>query len=135
MRASQGLTLIEVLIAIVVLAVGVLAAASMQTGALSASNRARVSQELTNTARTEMERQRQFVRPGVDPAPDCLSKNTVPSGYTCTVTVAPCRVTTTTSPSLSCGTGTGTVVADQVTVSVSRPQTPAVTLRTVIARP
>ncbi len=135
MRDSQGLTLIEVLIAIVVLAVGVLAAASMQTSALSASNRARVAQELTNTARTEMERQREFARPGIDPAPECLSKNALPSGYTCTVTVAPCRITTaTTPPSLSCGTGTGTVVADQVTVSVSRPQTPAVTLRTIIAR-
>lgn len=136
MRDSQGLTLIEVLIAIVILAVGVLAAASMQTSALSASNRARVVQELTNTARTEMERQREFVRSGTSAAaasPTCLS--TAPSGYTCTVTVAPCRITTaTTPPSLSCSTGTNTVVADQVTVSVSRPQTTAVTLRTVIAR-
>lgn len=131
MKASAGLTLIEVLIAIVVLAVGVLAAASMQTGALSASNRARVAQELTNTARTEMERQRQFVRPGVDPAPDCLSKDIVPSGYTCTVTVAPCRIV---SSALSCTSGTEPVVADQVFVRVVGPQSSTAELRTVVAR-
>lgn len=134
MKTSSGLTLLELLIAIVVLAVGVLAAASMQTSALSASNRSRVAQEVTNTARTEIERQRQFVRSGTAPAlasPTCLS--TVPSGYTCTVTVVPCRIANT-PPVLVCATGTGTVVADQVTVSVSRPQASPATLRTVIAR-
>lgn len=134
MKTSSGFTLLEVLVAIVVLAVGVLAAASMQTSALSASNRARVAQEITNTARTEAERQRQFVRSGTSPAPAspaCLSA--VPTGYTCTVAVVPCRIANT-PPALICATGTGTVVADQVTVSVSRPQASTVQLKTVIAR-
>lgn len=133
MKASAGLTLLELLVAIVVLAIGVLAAASMQTSALSASNRSRIAQEVTNTARTEAERQRQFVRFGTAPAPPspvCLSS--VPSGYTCTVTVAPCRIV---SGALTCmTTATGPVVADQVTISVSRPQNSPVLLRTVIAR-
>lgn len=137
MKTSPGFTLLEVLVAIVVLAVGVLAAASMQTTALSASNRSRIAQEMTNTARTEAERQRQFARPGTasaEASPACLS--TVPTGYTCTVVVVPCRIVSGSNPlRLSCATTeTGPVVADQVTVSVSRPQTAPVSLRTVIAR-
>lgn len=131
MKASSGLTLIEVLIAIVVLAVGVLAAASMQTSALSASSRARIAQEVTNTARTEMERQRQVVRSGISPASlECL-----PTSPSCTVTVAPCRIVTSSgTPALSCTTGTGPVVADQVIVRVVGPQSSTVELRTVVAR-
>ncbi len=132
MKASSGFTLLEVLVAIVVLAVGVLAAASMQTSALSASSRARIDQEVTNTARTEMERQRQFMRSGTAPAPSspaCLS--TVPSGHTCTLAVAPCRII---SGALKCANGTGPVVADQVTVGISKPQATPVSLMTVIAR-
>lgn len=146
MKTSSGFTLLEVLVAIVVLAVGVLAAASMQTSALSASNRSRIAQEVTNTARTEAERQRQFIRSGTAPATspaNCLS--TLPPGYICTtpstvgnvtVTIVPCRIVSGSNPlRLSCTTTeTGPVVADQVTVGVSRPQAAPVSLRTVIAR-
>ena len=132
MKASAGLTLIEIIIALSILSIGVLAAASLQGSALSASNRARVIQEVTNTARTEVERQRQFARTGTGPAaasPGCLS--TAPAGYTCTVTVVPCRIV---SNALSCGTGTAPVVADQVTVTVVGPQASSVELQTVVAR-
>ncbi len=132
MKTSAGLTLIEVMIAMAVLSIGVLAAASLQTTSLSASSKARIIQEVTNTARTEMERQRQFVRTGTGPAPaspSCLS--TAPTGYTCTVTVVPCRIV---SNALSCGPGNGTVLADQVTVRVVGPQASSVELRTVVAR-
>lgn len=126
---QQGLTLIEVLIAVMVLGVGVIAAASMQTTSLKASSTARIVQEVTNAARTEMELQRKQVRGSLSAAPEpCLSN---PS-YKCEVVVVPCRLI---SGVLSCSMAqSGTVVADQITVTVVGPQASEVRLDTVVAR-
>lgn len=54
-RGSSGLTLIEVVIAILILAVGVLALAALQTSSLAATGTARDLQELNADARSEMD--------------------------------------------------------------------------------
>lgn len=131
MKSGTGLTLIEVLVAIVILAVGVLAAAAMQTTALRASSDARAIQDVTEFAEREIELRRQFdLSSTTGKSTTCTSVAPVPTGYTCAVEVRACQLSGST---LSC-TGTGTE-ADQITVTVTGPRGKTVTLRTVKARP
>lgn len=124
MRASAGLSLVEVTVALFIFAVGVIAAASLQVSALRASSTARTVQEVTNAARTEMELQRQAPKSGCQAA--------VPEGYSCTAEVSPCRVQ---GGALVCGAATSAeLAAHQVTVTVTGPQDRAITLRTVVRR-
>lgn len=130
MRSETGLTLIEVLIAIVILAVGVLAAATMQTTALRASNDARAIQGVTKTAEAEIEFRRQIdLTATAGQEPTC--KTTVATGYTCVVSVVPCSLS---AAALSCSSGVSSPVADQATVTVNGPRSKTITLKTVRAR-
>lgn len=131
MKSTVGMTLLEVLIAIAVLAVGVLAAAAMQTTALRASSDARAIQDVTEFAEREIELRRQFdLNSTAGKSPTCTSVAPVPTGYTCAVEVRACQLS---SSTLSC-TGTGTD-ADQVVVIVTGPREKTITLRTIKARP
>lgn len=143
MRSDTGLTLIEVLVAIVILAVGVLAAATMQTTALRASNDAKAIQGVTKLAEGELELRRSIslsTFPGN--STDCQSvdkdadgKPKVPTGYTCGVVIRPCGLSSTTPPALSCpATGVSNPVADQATVTVNGPRSKTIALKTVKAR-
>lgn len=136
MKSSAGLTLLEVLIAIVVLAVGVLMAASMQTTALRASSDATAIQGVTKLAENEIALRRQInlaTSPGNSTT--CRSMSPVPTGYTCQAVIRPCQLTgTASSAALSCSTSVLNPVADQATVTVSGPRAKTVTLRTVKAR-
>lgn len=130
MKSSTGLTLIEVLIAIVILAVGVLAAAAMQTTALRASNDAQAIQGVTKTAEAEIEFRRQIdLTATAGQQPTC--KTAVATGYTCVVSVVPCSLS---AGALSCSSGALSSVADQATVTVNGPRSKTITLRTVRAR-
>ena len=140
MKASTGFTIVELLIAIVIISVGVIAAVSLQTTALRASAKARNIQEVTNAVRTEAELQRQAYRqrPAAIPAspvPQCMSTS-LPSGHTCTVRILPCRLSGT-AKTLSCANVASTlpVVGDQITVRVVGPQAESVEVRTIVARP
>lgn len=127
MKSTAGMTLLEVLIAIVVLAVGVLAAAAMQTNALSATNDARAIQGVTKLAEEKIEfhRQLDYNDPLTERNPECEA----PGGYTCTIEVRACQLSGST---LSCtGFGTG---ADQITVTATGPREKTITLRTVRSR-
>lgn len=121
MKSVIGLTLIEVLIAIVVLAVGVLAAAAMQTTALRASSDAKAIQDVTEFAEREIELLRQS-----EPSPG--TKDCSKSPYTCTAVVRACQLS---SSNLTCA-GTGTD-AHQITVTVTGPREKTITLKTVKA--
>lgn len=131
MKKSKGLTLIEVLIAIVVLAVGVLAAAAMQTTALRASSDAKAIQGVTEFAEREIELRRQFdLSTPAGKSTTCTSVTPMPTGYTCGVVVSACQLS---GSSLACA-GTGTD-ADRIVVTVTGPREKTITLRTVKARP
>lgn len=140
MKSTKGLTLIEVLIAIVILAVGVLAAAAMQTTALRASSDAQVIQGITRLAEGEIAYRRQVnltVSPGNSTV--CPIALTFPTGYSCQIAIRPCQlvITATTPPTatMSCPT-TGSVSstdAHQITVTVAGPRDKTITLRTVKA--
>lgn len=128
MKSSAGLTLLEVIVALVVLAVGVLLAATMQTSALRASSDASAVQGVTKFAEAEIELRRQIdLTASAGKAPTCITS--VTSGYTCQVEVRACQLS---GSSLSCS-GTGSD-ADQVKVTVSGPRSKTVALTTVKAR-
>lgn len=134
MKSTVGMTLLEVLIAIAVLAVGVLAAAAMQTTALRASNDARAIQDVTEFAEREIELRRQFdLSSTAGKSTTCTSVTPLPTDYTCNVEVRNCQLSGT---ALSCSTGSVTTpVADQITVTIGGPREKTITLRTVKARP
>lgn len=143
MKSTVGFTLIEVLVAIVVLAVGVLAAGAMQTSALRASSDARAIQEVTKLAEGEIAFRRQIdleTNPGNLAA--CQSVSSLPSGFSCQVVIRPCRLVTTagTPPTVAMDCpASGSValadqVADQATVTVTGLRNKTITLRTVKAR-
>jgi prepilin-type N-terminal cleavage/methylation domain-containing protein len=136
MKTFSGLTLIEVLIALAVLAIGVIAASSLQASGLRHTVTARTIQEVTNTARTEMELQRQLVRTNNGELTNQTCATTaLPTGVTCTlVRVTPCRIA---SGILTCASsGSGTIVADQIVVRAVMVGPPArtVELTTVVQR-
>lgn len=89
--ARRGLTILEVLVAIVILAVGILALAGVQTSALRTNRQAQTINQLTRLAASEMELRRQTVAaPGTS---TCLT--TVPDTFVqsdCEVEVVPCGI-------------------------------------------
>lgn len=130
MKSSAGLTLLEVLVAIVVLAVGALMAATMQTSALRASSDATALQGVTKLAERELERLRKIDLSSASNF-DCQLTEEEKESYTCTIQIRSCQLTGT---ALSCP-ASSNPVADQVAVSVNGPRQKTITLRTVKARP
>ena len=84
---TAGLTLVEVLVAISVLSIGILALAQLQTVALQNTARAEAINRTTRLGRGELEWQRQTaLEPGSD-----LCSALVPEDFTgCSVDIVPC---------------------------------------------
>lgn len=130
---SLGLSIIEVVLAMAVLAIGVFAAFSMQSGSLQATRTATITQELSNIALSEIELQRAFTRDVRETATGltCRTSYEKPA-YTCSVTVHPCTYAGST---LTCNSGSlaeGVVsAARQIIVTVTGPQGRQASLATV----
>lgn len=130
-RRRFGLTVLEVLVAVFILAVGVLGVFGLQASALSGSRVAVVVQELANIARSELEIQSEFRRLIGSPVvgESCRTLGVAP-GYACTVIVYPC---TATASSVSCVNSNVTqVAAHQVVVRVTSPDGREVSLATIV---
>lgn len=83
-----GLSLVEVLVAIAILAVGVLALAQFQAASLRNTALAEAISVTTRQVRGELEWQRQTA---IDPFQDDCTLEDLPPGFTsCTVTILPC---------------------------------------------
>lgn len=115
----RGLTLVEVIIAIAVLAIGILAALALQSNALRASSTARAIQEVTKIADAEL-----VVRRQGGTGTGCLTA--APAGYTCTLVVQPCQVV---SGAFSCGSGSA---AQLLTLTVAGPRDQSITVSTLV---
>jgi len=89
MRSSQGLTLLELVVAIAVLLIGIFAAIQFQVVATNASSTSEVVQQLTRLAQAEIEWRRQTT---IDLGThECQTFR--PAGYpVCTVTLDPCVI-------------------------------------------
>jgi len=85
---TAGLTLIEVMIAVLVLGVGVIGAAGLQATALNATRTAEATQRLAATARSELD----VVRGMAFTTTEATTTNCVTSATGCTLAVLPCFV-------------------------------------------
>lgn len=130
-RSRRGLTLVEVLIAIAVLAIGILALAQFQAASLRNTALADSINQTTRLVRGELEWQRQTaVSPDVT---DCeAALNGLPDGFTqCVVEILPCALVFT-------DTGGGFLACDEdaapstyrVTVTAVGPRGQQLTLET-----
>jgi hypothetical protein len=112
--------LVEVMIAVSVLAIGVLAVFLLQASALRGSRSATITQEMSNIAQSELQLQREFSRHVMAPVSgeSCRSVGTL-VGFTCHVDVYPCDLA---SGTITCrNSSVTTAVARQVTVVVEGP--------------
>lgn len=130
---GSGFTLVEVVIAIGIIGVGLLALFGLQASALTSNRNATLLQELNDLARSELELQREFNRV-VDTAVsgESCAVTTEPSGFGCQVAVFPCEYLMA-SDRLSCG--SAAVVdapARQIVVTVSAPSGGSFRLSTVV---
>lgn len=123
---AGGMTVVEILIALVVLAVGVMAAAQLQTSSLRYSRQAEQLKTGTQIAEAEVEWRRQAaVTVGADQP--CVSY--LPDGYTCSATVVPCNAVGA-AMTLTCEQDLVSPVAYKIAVTVAGTSTPAFTLST-----
>lgn len=126
MTQRHGFTLVEVLIAIVVLTVGVLAAFMLQSSALRANSKARIIQEVTKRAAAELELRRQG---GSTTGSGQACWTQAGDGYTCTVDVQNCALT---SGTFDCSLP-GTSDAQLITVTIVGPRSESVTVPELVA--
>lgn len=138
MKGERGLTLVEVLIALVVLSVGVMAVASLQATALRANSRAEAIRGVTRVAQAELTWQRYSeVGPytAENPSPidgassyayPCLS--ILPADFACTFEITPCNLV---SDALTCQRDVVSPLAYRIAVTASDARGTSVTLSAV----
>jgi prepilin-type N-terminal cleavage/methylation domain-containing protein len=124
---KQGLTLVEMMMVIVLLAVGIIAAAGMQGTALSLNRKAKILQTVNGIADAEVSLRRQVNLTAVNSE---ACKTTVASGYSCTVTIIPCTIQ---SQAFSCSGSASPIRAYQISIAVSGPLETAASLQTIAA--
>jgi type IV pilus modification protein PilV len=125
--ARSGLTLLEVVIAIVVIAIGVLAALGLQSTALRATGTARASQEVSKLAEAELAIRREMT---LAPVTDQTCRTNVPTGYGCFVTVRGCFLA---SNTFTCTSTTQSTLSHLVTVRVTGPRHPELVVNALVA--
>lgn len=126
-RGSSGLTVVEVLIALVVLAVGVMGAAQLQATSLRFTSQADLLKTSTQVAEAEVEWRRQTdLTMGLGMG--CESH--VPDGYGCEVDIVPCNAVGA-SLSFTCAPGLVNPVAYRISVTVDGARLDPFTLSTI----
>jgi len=129
-KTQDGFSLLEVLLAVVILGVGILGAVSLQTTSFRSTGDATRREQAMTIARTELDYQRGLSATSrLTGTRSCRSSTT--SGMTCTVTVTPCVMNVTTG-ALTCPT-TATSIIDRVSVTVTWPSNKSVTLQSLVA--
>jgi Tfp pilus assembly protein PilV len=119
-RSRAGISIVEILITVVLLGVGALAALGLQVSALRASGTAESLQTLTRVAESELQFRRGIERGGATLADAGTCRVFVPDSMTCAVVVTPCALA---SGALTCS---GVAAADatahrvQVTTTATR---------------
>lgn len=124
---ARGLTLVEVLVALVVLAIGVVAAAQLQAFSLRLSSQAEILKTSTQLAEGEVEWRRQTE---VFTGTDMSCESSTPEGFGCSVDVEPCNAVGA-SLTLTCAPGLVNPVAYLISVTVSNARSDPFTLSTI----
>lgn len=131
MRDVIGLGILEVVVALLILTVGVLAAFGLQASSLQGTQSATIIHEMSNIAERELQAQRQFKRRVEDFAtqtPTC--RTSFDDLFGCSVSVFPCSLS---GGTLTCQSATvAGPAAHQITVEVTGPQNRRVSVSTVV---
>ncbi len=97
---KQGISLIEVVVAVAIFVIGMLGSVLLQANALRATNKAKIIEEIVDIASAQLELERQKDLSSVNAASTGVTCNgTVSSEYSCSFSVMPCRYA---SGQLSC---------------------------------
>lgn len=126
-RSEKGLTLVEVLVALVVLAVGISAVVGLQATGLRSSRTAQELQAINAAARSELDVWKASTI--IDPAPVTRTCTMHESG--CSVTILPCKVV---GGDLACSQATIEEFAAHLVSVTVRQGERNLTLRTVVGR-
>jgi len=128
---ARGISIVEILVAIVFLAVGALAALGLQVSALRGSGTAESIQTLTRIAESELLYRRGVEKAGASLANAATCRVFVPDGFTCAVDIAPCALA---SGAANCsGVAATDAVAHQVTVTTTSARGQEVVLTSLVA--
>jgi Tfp pilus assembly protein PilV len=130
-RSRHGISIVEILIAIVFLAVGALAALGLQVSALRGSGTAESIQTLTRIAESELLYRRGIDKAGASLANAGTCRVFVPDSFTCAVDIAPCALV---SGAANCsGVAATDAVAHEVTVTTTSTRGQEVVLTSLVA--
>ncbi len=128
MRRQEGLGIIEILIAAVIMVVGIFAVVSLQASALGYSNKVRAQQKVLSYAQTELALQKNALT-NMSSTPSCLTS--FETGYLCTVSILPCQLV---SNSINCATGLSQPLAFQLKVIIDGPRDTQAELKTLVSQ-
>lgn len=124
---DRGLTVVEVLVSLVILALGVAGAVQLQAMSLRFSNQAEHLKTATQVAEAEVEWRRQTE---VVTGSSMSCATVVPTGYSCQVDVVPCNAIAGSS-TLTCEIGLVSPTAYRIDVTAGSDLIPPFTLSTV----
>lgn len=115
---QKGFTLTEVMIAIMIFGIGILAASALQFNTLQVNKKAETIKELTQLATLEIEVKRQKHRDNVWDSSQGQTCDTLQgsSDYSCSVAVAPCSFDGT---AFSCSSSVANPAAHELSVTVT----------------
>ncbi|PYE53568.1 prepilin-type N-terminal cleavage/methylation domain-containing protein [Deinococcus yavapaiensis KR-236] len=130
-RARQsGFTLIEAVIALLILGLGIMWLVSALTSSYQINGRASGNERATMLARTEMNYQRGLTT-RTSGTSSCAASTD--STFTCSVTITPCTLDSSTGIATCSSTATSPTL-DQVAVTVTRPGRGTVSLTSLVFR-
>jgi Tfp pilus assembly protein PilV len=132
MRHDQGITIVEILITVVVLAVGALGALGMQISSLRASSTAESIQILTRVGESELAFRRGIDKAGSGLANAAQCRVFVPDGFACAVETTPCSFTAA-GPNCGAGVAAADAVAYRVTITTTSARGQNVALTSLVA--
>jgi prepilin-type N-terminal cleavage/methylation domain-containing protein len=129
---NNGFTLPEVMVALGIFAIGMIASFALQMTSLSVSRRTEQVKTMNALATSTLEVKRQELRKNVTLSSTNQTCATTPSGYTCDVEVKPCSLSGST---ISCSTtAVANPVGFYVTVNVSTTNQTPLSLSTLVRK-
>ncbi len=129
---TKGFTLPEVMVALGIFAIGMIASFGLQLSSMATSRKTEQIKTMTEIATSTLEIKRQYYRAYVHDASDNQNCESEREGYTCVVAVQPCELSGST---IHCSSTTATSpVAHYITVTVTAPNQPAFTLSALVRK-
>lgn len=129
---NKGFTLPEVMVALGIFAIGMIASFGLQMSSMATSSRTEQVKTITEIAASTLEIKRQYYREFVYESSDNQDCESVDEGYACVVAVQPCELSGNT---IRCANGTASSpVAHYITVTVIAPNQSTFTLSALVRK-